>query len=62
MTQKGDAGMETDSMNDPPNVLVLMPDTLRWDSLGCAGHPAVSTPHLDGLAAMGVRFECAYTS
>jgi choline-sulfatase len=45
-----------------PNVLVIMPDTFRGDSLSCAGHPAVKTPNLDRLASMGVRFDAAYTS
>src|SRR5210317_933281 len=49
-------------MSDRPNILVIMPDTLRADSLACAGHPAVQTPNLDRLAAMGVRFDRAYTS
>jgi len=45
-----------------PNILIIMPDTFRGDSLTCAGHPAVQTPNLDRLAAMGVRFDNAYTS
>ena len=30
--------------------------------MGCAGHPLVRTPHLDGLAARGTHFTNAYTS
>jgi len=48
-------------MNNP-NILVIMPDTFRGDSLACAGHPAVRTPNLDRLAAMGVRFDRAYST
>jgi len=51
-----------DTQTKKPNILVLMPDTWRGDTLGCGGHPAVQTPNLDKLAAMGVRFEQAYTS
>jgi len=40
----------------PPNVLLIVLDDVRWDSLGTAGHPVVVTPHLDALAADGVRF------
>jgi arylsulfatase len=41
---------------DRPNVLVLLADDLRWDSLGCAGNPIVVTPHIDSLSAEGIRF------
>lgn len=41
---------------EPPNVLVLLVDDLRWDSVGCAGNPVVVTPNIDRLAAEGVRF------
>ncbi|MEC8262284.1 MAG: sulfatase-like hydrolase/transferase [Pseudomonadota bacterium] len=46
----------------PPNLLVIMSDEHRKDAMGCAGHPLVRTPHLDGLAARGTRFTNAYTS
>ena len=42
------------------NVLFVMCDQLRWDHLGCAGHPFLRTPHIDALAARGVRFDQAY--
>lgn len=35
-------------------------DQLRWDYLSCAGHAHLETPHIDRLAAMGVRFSRAY--
>jgi arylsulfatase len=38
-----------------PNILLVMADQHRADTLGCAGH-AVQTPNLDRLAAEGVRF------
>jgi arylsulfatase A-like enzyme len=37
-----------------------MCDQLRWDYLSCAGHPTLSTPNIDALAARGVRFTRAY--
>ena len=42
-----------------PNVLFLMSDDLN-NMLGCYGDPLAKTPHLDRLAARGVRFERAY--
>jgi arylsulfatase A-like enzyme len=42
------------------NVLWIMADQLRWDYLSCYGHPTLETPHIDRLAARGVRFDRAY--
>jgi len=41
------------------NVLFVMCDQLRRDHLSCYGG-RVHTPHLDALAARGVRFDNAY--
>ena len=43
-----------------PNILFIMADQLRWDYLGCAGHPHIKTPHIDALAKRGVRFDRAF--
>ncbi len=40
----------------PLNIVVLVIDDTRWDSIGAAGNPIVRTPRLDGLAAEGIRF------
>lgn len=44
----------------PMNTLLLMSDEHNRRMLGCAGHPLVRTPHLDALAARGVRLTDAY--
>jgi arylsulfatase A-like enzyme len=49
------------SRSQPPNVLWLMTDEQRTDSLGCYGSAWARTPTLDRLAAEGVRFEVALT-
>ena len=41
-----------------PNIIFLMTDQHRWDALGCA-NPTVRTPHLDALAAQGIRYSQA---
>jgi arylsulfatase A-like enzyme len=47
-------------MPDERNVLFIMCDQLRFDYLGCGGHPRLRTPNIDALAARGVRFTRAY--
>ncbi len=42
------------------NILFIMYDQLRFDYLGCAGHPHLATPNMDWLAAEGVRFPRCY--
>lgn len=43
-------------MAQQPHILLITSDQHRADSLGCAGHPVVRTPHLDLLARQGVHF------
>ncbi len=45
-----------------PNILLILTDQHRYDTLGCYGAEICQTPHLDGLAARGVRFDRAYTA
>ena len=44
------------------NYILLFPDELRAESLGCYGHPLVHTPNIDALAAEGTVFEQNYTT
>ena len=50
------------STSPAPNVLFIRTDQQRWDTLGCGGNHRIRTPHLDRLAADGVRFSRAYPS
>jgi arylsulfatase A-like enzyme len=45
-----------------PNLLVFMVDQWRYDAAGHAGNPICRTPHLDRLAAGGVRLTNAFTA
>lgn len=40
-----------------PNILFILVDDQRNDTLGIAGHPVIQTPNIDRLAGEGVRFE-----
>ena len=46
----------------PPNMLFLLADDLGWADLSVYGQTAYDTPHLDRLAAQGVRFTQAYAN
>ena len=46
-------------MSDQPNILFILPDQLRRDFLGCYGADFVHTPHIDNLAAEGVKYDKA---
>src|SRR5579875_785510 len=39
-----------------PNILLIIPDQLRAQALGCMGNRDVQTPNLDQLASQGVLF------
>lgn len=44
-----------------PNILLIMPDQLRGDSLGCTSNGLVSTPNIDRIASEGALFRNAYS-
>ncbi len=44
------------------NIVFLLADDLRWNSLGCMGNPIVITPHIDELAKAGIRFNNAFAT
>ncbi len=47
---------------DRPNFVVILCDDLGYGDLGCYGHPSIRTPHLDRLAAQGMRLTACYSS
>lgn len=46
---------------DKPNIVLIMADDLGIEGLGCYGGTRYKTPHLDKLAAEGLRFTHAYS-
>jgi arylsulfatase A len=43
-----------------PNIVLILADDLGYECLGCDGSASYKTPHLDKLAATGMRFEHCY--
>lgn len=46
----------------PPNFVVLFADDQGWGDLGSYGHPDIRTPHIDRMAAEGVRLTSFYAA
>ena len=57
----GSRAHASETTHTRPHVLIVMLDQLRADSLGCAGHPVIRTPAIDGIAAQGLLFTGAQT-
>jgi arylsulfatase A-like enzyme len=45
-----------------PNIIFVLVDDLRWDDLGCAGHPFSQTPNIDRVAREGAQFLNAFAT
>ncbi|HUY91680.1 MAG TPA: sulfatase [Pirellulales bacterium] len=45
-----------------PNVVVILADDLGYGELGCQGNRQIPTPHIDSIAAAGVRFTAGYVT
>ncbi len=47
---------------EKPNIIVILADDVGWGDLSCYGATGYQTPHLDSLAAEGIRFTSGYSS
>lgn len=45
----------------PPNVVFILADDLGYADVGCYGQTKIGTPHIDRLAAEGMRFTQSYS-
>ncbi len=45
-----------------PNFILILVDDLGWMDLGCQGSEFYETPHIDRLAAAGIRFTNGYAA
>lgn len=45
-----------------PNVVILLADDLGYGETGCQGNSEIPTPHIDSIAADGVRFTSGYVT
>jgi len=45
-----------------PNIIFLLTDDQRWDTMGCMGNRIIQTPNMDAMAAGGVKFTNAFVT
>ncbi|TWT58706.1 Arylsulfatase [Thalassoglobus neptunius] len=48
--------------DDSPNFIIIYADDLGYGDLSCYGNPTIRTPHLDQMAAEGLRFTQFYSA
>ncbi len=54
--------VRTESRRARPNILFLMTDQQRFDTIHALGNPHIFTPHLDRLVQRGIAFTNAYST
>jgi len=56
------AAAQSDAPSEPPNIVIILADDMGWGDPRCyQPESKIPTPHLDALAASGVRFTDAHT-
>ncbi len=56
------SGAADSTRPDRPNIVVLLADDLGYGELGCQGNAQIPTPHIDSIAASGIRFTAGYVT
>ena len=49
------------AQKNKPNIIIIFADDLGYGELGCYGQKIIKTPHIDSLAANGLRFTDFYS-
>jgi arylsulfatase A-like enzyme len=52
--------VRTSASDTRPNIILVMADDMGWGQTGYYNHPVLKTPHLDAMAAGGLRFDRFY--
>ena len=60
LLSSGVSGASAD--NSQPNIVILLADDLGYGELGCQGNKEIPTPHIDSIAAEGIRFTQGYVA
>jgi arylsulfatase A-like enzyme len=60
LTASGD--LTAQRASKPPNIVFILADDLGYADVACYGRPDLRTPHIDDIAAKGVRFLQAYAN
>lgn len=45
-----------------PNIIFLLTDDQRWDTMGCVGNEIIRTPNMDSMAQDGILFNKAFVT
>jgi arylsulfatase A-like enzyme len=59
---EGDLAGKNTVPEKKPNIIVLLTDDQRWDTMGCAGNSIIQTPNMDDMAQNGIRFANAFVT
>lgn len=60
VSYRGQFAMQGHQRMGRPNIVIVMTDQQRWDTLGVYGNDRIGTPNLDRLAREGALFEQAF--
>ncbi|MDF1575405.1 MAG: sulfatase-like hydrolase/transferase [Bacteroidales bacterium] len=62
MLRRSEAGTRKASRPEPPNIVFILADDMGHSDPGCYGSEILETPHIDALAAGGLRFTNFYNT